>query len=163
MGRPKAKATPIRAARMKVIRESNNLSQARFGERIYFTQQQIWDMENGRRSVTDETCRTIHEAFPDYRLAWIRGDDDIATRDDAHALVMRWALQQDESLRSALFELLAAAYVDVDMHDIPATSVARLSKDGESLLLSDAKARELESELYDFISFKVYQLFNGYR
>ena len=87
MSRKKTEINPIRAERVKTIIErekklDKSFTQKTFAERIFQTQQNISRIINMDNALTEETAQDIIRAFPDYRIEWLLGYDDLMTHDD---------------------------------------------------------------------------------
>lgn len=84
MGRKKVEKNPVRRERLIQLMERENVSQRQLASMTGLQQQNISKMvaKDNYQNVTEETARAIHMAFPKYRLDWLLGIDDYATRDE---------------------------------------------------------------------------------
>lgn len=59
----KKSPNPILANHVRVLRKSNNMTQAQLAEKLHFTAKYIADMENARRSITPQTADLMANLF----------------------------------------------------------------------------------------------------
>ena len=79
MSRTKTEINPKRAENVKKLIEAEKITQTELADRIHMTQQNISRIVQMKQPLTEETARLIIEAFPDYRIEWFLGYDDIMT------------------------------------------------------------------------------------
>lgn len=159
MGRKKLEPTPIRAKRLQILRENEGVSQAAFALKIgYQDQRQISDMERGKRRVNDDTCKAVIRAYPEYRLGWLMGNDEIMTRSDAVSWVKHVAAVQDDALDRAITELLIAADIETELVEQDGITAAYLSKAGKRIRLTDEMIEEVKQEVYSYFDYLMYKL-----
>lgn len=160
MGRKKLEPTPIRAARLKILREREGKSQAEFAVMVgYQDQRQISDMEREKRRVSDDACKAIIHAFPEYRLGWLMGNDGIMTHTDAVNWVKKEVQKQEDALASALAELFIAK--DIELRTVTTDDgeqIAHLVKDGISVQLTNEMVDAFTSEISDFFDYLIFKL-----
>ena len=82
MSKKRTGINPIRADRVKIILERENVTQAKLAELIFQTQQNISRIMQKKQPLTEETAKAIVAAFPEYRIEWLMGYDDIMTHAD---------------------------------------------------------------------------------
>ena len=84
MSRKKTELNPIRAERLKILidrekERDKTFTQTKFAKQIYQTQQNVSKILNLHVALTEENARKIIECFPEYRIEWLLGYDDIMT------------------------------------------------------------------------------------
>lgn len=77
MGRKATEINPIRAERVKTIIKREGITQIKLAEMLFRTPQNISAIVNANIALTEETAKQIITLFPDYRLQWLLGYDDI--------------------------------------------------------------------------------------
>ena len=82
MSKKATEINPIRAERIKIIIDRENINQQKLAELIFQTQQNISRIIQKRQPLTEETAQAIIRAFPEYRIQWLLGYDDVMTVND---------------------------------------------------------------------------------
>ena len=82
MARPKLKINAKRCERLKQIIEETGIHQNQLCADTGISQQAISAMVNKKANVTDQTAELIIERFPQYSLAWLKGDTDYKNNAD---------------------------------------------------------------------------------
>jgi len=77
MGRLKTEINPIRAERVKIMIEREGLTQKELGLMINRSQQSISEIVHCKRALTESTAQEFIRVFPEYRIEWLMGYDDI--------------------------------------------------------------------------------------
>ena len=159
MGRKKLEPTPIRAARLKELREREGKSQAEFAVMVgYQDQRQISDMERGKRRVSDDACKAIIRAFPVYRLSWLMGNDEMMKHAEAVAWVESIVAKKADALDRAITELFIAANIELEVVERDGVEIAMLTKDGKQIQLTDSMVKELTGSISDYFDYLIYKL-----
>lgn len=78
--------------RIKNLRNSLNLTQTEFGNKIGFKQNTVGQMENGLRGITDRTILLICQTF-NVNEEWLRTGDGEMFKDDDDILISQLAKQ----------------------------------------------------------------------
>lgn len=159
MGRKKLEKTPIRAERLRILREREGKTQAEFAVLVgYQDQRQISDMERGIRRVNDDACKAIIRAFPEYRMSWLVGNDELMTRSDAVSWVKDIAAKQDDALRRAITDLFISADIELETVEENGTEVAYLTKDGIRVHFTDEMVESVTNEVASYFDYLLYKL-----
>lgn len=82
MSKKKTEINPVPADRFNTILSRENIKQTELSEKLHLTQQTISNIKRKKQNLTDQTARAIIELFPDYRIEWLLGYDDIMTHTD---------------------------------------------------------------------------------
>lgn len=82
MSRNKTEINPIRAERLKIIIERENMTQTAFSKSVNYSQQLISHIINKQVALTEGTAKDIISHYPEYRLQWLMGYDDFMTQKD---------------------------------------------------------------------------------
>ena len=99
MSKMKAEINPIRAERVKVLIQRENITQQEFATKIFQTQQNVSRIINLKTALTETTARDIVRAFPEYRLSWLLGIDDYMTESDCFdGLMQRLDREHDDNI-----------------------------------------------------------------
>lgn len=162
MTRAKKERTPKSAERLKLMRTVAGLSQAAFAIRTGIPQQAISRYERNERPLERKDAEKAIAAFPDYRLAWLLGEDDFVTQADRSRAVLLDA-RRDGALLDTGFRLLAeVADFSIEesiMGDEVEDVVAHI-KDGMLVSRGDLSARlsidqlnTIENQVLDFAEF----------
>ena len=77
MSRKPTEIQPIRAERLKELIKDLNMSQTDFSKSVNYSQQHISGIINQKTALTEETAQDIISVYPDYRIEWLLGYDDI--------------------------------------------------------------------------------------
>lgn len=97
--------------RIKEIRTSQGLSQAKFGEKLGLSQNYIWLIERGDRTPSNRTIYDICQKF-DVNAEWLKnGTGEMfreKTKKEAIAGIMADVLNDDTSYKARLINALAA-------------------------------------------------------
>lgn len=114
--------------RIIFLRESLNLTQAEFGEKMGLTRSGVSNIENGIREIQERHIKLILAAFPDVSEAWLRyGTGDMLRKRDGDVarLVERYQFgdmvqklltvyeQLDEVRQAAVLEYARRVIADV--------------------------------------------------
>lgn len=114
--------------RIIFLRESLNLTQAEFGEKMGLTRSGVSNIENGIREIQERHVKLILAAFPDVSEAWLRyGTGDMFRKRDGDVarLVERYQFgdmvkklmdvyeQLDEARQAAVLEYARRVIADV--------------------------------------------------
>ena len=81
MARPKVEINPICGKRLKQICREQGITQFQLSQMINLSQQGISAIVNGHASLTGEMANRVIEKFPQYRIEWLLGHDDIPTEE----------------------------------------------------------------------------------
>ena len=82
MSKKATEINPIRAERVKTIIDREDINQQKLAELIFQTQQNISRIIQKRQPLTEETAQAIIRAFPEYRIQWLLGYDDIMLKEE---------------------------------------------------------------------------------
>ena len=82
MGRPKVKINPKWGNNLKTLCAENGISQLTLAEKVSVSQQTISRIIQGRNSLTRDMAERIIDAFPEYRIQWLLGEDDCKTHSE---------------------------------------------------------------------------------
>lgn len=166
VSRKKTEIDPVRAERIKKICELEHISQSKLARLINMTQQNLSRIMTLRNGVTDLTINRIHEIYPKYRKAWIRGDDDFMTDADLFMNSIHVMNKEGELLRTALLAFVQLSDYQIEFNpiygngDIEKTlqnmkNHCTISKEGKSITFSLAELNAFENELFDYFEFRL--------
>ena len=82
MSKPKSEINPIPAERFKELIKREDIKKIELVEKINLSQQSISRILQKKQTLTDDTARAIIKQFPEYRLQWLLGYDDIMLHTD---------------------------------------------------------------------------------
>ena len=102
MSRQKTEINPVRAERVKILIDRENIKQTEFAKRIFQTQQNVSRIVQKKQPLTEETARQIVKAFPEYRIEWLLGDDDHMTATDQLRDVIHNKVDTAEALNQVI-------------------------------------------------------------
>ena len=140
MSRQKTEINPIRADRVKILLKREKVSQTQLAERIYQTQQNLSRIMQHRQPLTEATAQLIVKAFPEYRLAWLMGYDDVMTVSEFKGQCVK----QNDDVNAAVMTILDAAVREVCARED--MQIPTLDNIPEFLLLS-AQLRDFADSL----------------
>lgn len=82
MSKKASEINPVPAGNLKTLLEREKCQQGKLADLIHLSQQSISRIIQKKQSLTDQTARAIINVFPDYRIEWLLGYDDIMTHTD---------------------------------------------------------------------------------
>ena len=83
MARQKVEINPICGQRLKQICQEQGITQKQLHEKIHLSQQAISAIVKGKASLTGDIANKVIEVFPQYRIEWLLGYDDMPTEEYA--------------------------------------------------------------------------------
>lgn len=99
MPRIPVKINPKCGERLKVICDEQGIKQYRLGQLIQKSEKTVSSMVKGHSSVTRDTAEAVVAVFPQYRIEWLLGFDDIKTKQEA-SLIDELQQRYDDKARS---------------------------------------------------------------
>lgn len=85
MARQKVEINPICGQRLKQICQEQGITQRQLHEKIHLSQQGISAIVKGKASLTGDIANKVIEVFPQYRIEWLLGYDDMPTEEYAQS------------------------------------------------------------------------------
>lgn len=82
MSKKPSEINPEPAKRLKELLMLENVTQEKLSDLIHLSQQSISRIIQKKQSLTDQTARAVIKVFPNYRIEWLLGFDDIMTHTD---------------------------------------------------------------------------------
>ena len=163
MSRKKTEINPIRADRLKTLIDASGITQKQLADRIYQSQQNISRIIQKRQPLTEETARLIISAFPDFRIEWLLGYDDIMKKQDLIPTKYEKMRIEKDTLERSLFELIRLSDFSinlrsienlVDLHDF-LKKYCTITRDGKTITFSVEDLNRFENEICDYIEFRL--------
>lgn len=148
----------IRAERVKEVYRREGLTQTKFAEVVKIPQQAVSEMIRGKRTVTEESARRIHDCFPQYRLQWLMGYDEYMTTEDVWAQIgegMKRFSAQRQAFYQGVTLLASACGYAIDGNTV--------SHGGVSVTLSQAEREQLFNEIRDMAALRLSWLSKEWR
>ena len=166
MSRKKIEINPIRAERLKMLCKREKLRQIDLVEIVHMRQQNISKMMVLKTAVTDETIRLIHERFPQYRVQWLKGDDDYMTNADLFLSMVNSINENGKLLNNGFLSFAMLNGYQIDYAPVYGNNsiektiqnikkYCTISKDGKSLTLSLAELDDFQNEICDYVAFRL--------
>ncbi len=165
MGRPKVEIKGIRGKRLKQICEEQNITQQTLSSKVYISQQAISNMVTGQANVTEVTARKVIEYISkelhfDYRFEWLMGYDDYKTESDKQSAEFKkqyFHWKNINSLhRAGINSFALSCGFEVEESE---SGEWILKKDSQRVQLTMEQAINLESEISNFIEYRLNKLF----
>jgi len=166
MSRKKTEIKPIRAERLKIMIENENITQTKFAESIPMSQQSVSNIINCKTALTEETAREILKIYPRYRIEWLLGFDDSMTDADFLSDVVQNMENEASLLHRGLFSFAKLSGFQIDCPSLSGSHsideyfqrrkrICTISRDGKSVTFSDKELNDFENELCDYIEFRL--------
>lgn len=171
MARKPSQKNPKSRERLIQIIQEQGLTQADFASRAYTSSSTITQIKTGKIGLSRDTAEAIIQAFPDYRIEWLLGFDDIKTHTEYDAyeslslhlafenyekrqqIIRNRQLRRDKEKLKAVVALGKAAGYDIKYHDGDCISFYCLFPDAiEKDLTEHIKVFMDEQETMDFVS-----------
>lgn len=164
MSRKREEINPECGRRLKSLLARSGITQKQLAEKLSYTPQHISQIVQGNRRMPFELAqRIIQEVFPEYRVEWLMGRDDIKTEDDRISKYFD-AMEKKQDLILSVIELHGYIVKDVTkempvqtdaqgMEYRPAT-IAITSPRGSVRYLSHKDLQEIVSDIDDYIEYK---------
>ena len=165
MGRKHIQVNLKSGERLKLLRTEQGITQERLAEIIDFSVPHLSNVETGRKPISMDMVNAIRKAFPDYRDQWLLGEDDIKTFDDWKIFLDRGRERQKEVDEELLSAVICLAQSDeIQRKDDGGILIRGPFFGGTDLFvgaeLSKEQAKELISQIRDFISMRIRGLFH---
>lgn len=146
MSRQKTEINPIRAERLKILidrekSKNKDLTQAKFAKKIFQSQQNVSRIINLKNALTEETAKDIIKAYPEYRIEWLLGFDDIMLKEELQENYVR----RSDATNTAVIQILDSALREVCARE-GIKEIPTLDNIPELLLL-DAQIRDFADSL----------------
>ena len=163
MSRKKTEINPIRAERVKELIKRENITQIQLADRIYQSQQNISRIVQNRQPLTEETARLIVQAFPEYRIEWLLGYDEIMMKKDVIPTKYEKLRTEKDTLEKAVLSLIRLSDFDIklkslenaeDLHNF-LKKYCTITRDGKSITFSVEELNSFENEICDYIEFRL--------
>lgn len=166
MSKKKKEINPIRAERLKKLIEREGIRQIELARLINRTQQNISKVINLKAALTEDNAQFIISAFPEYRIEWLLGYDDVMLKTDYFAKTLKKAQGESEIMERALFGLAALSGFAINptnpASDRSVESILKaikggitFSRDGKNVSMSLTELNDFENELCDYVEMRL--------
>ena len=174
MSRKKKEINPIIAERLRKLRaerlrkliKREGISQIKLASLINRSQQNISKVINLKATLTEDNAQFIISAFPEYRIEWLLGYDDVMLKKDYFAKTLKKAQGESEIMEQALFGLAALSGFAINpTNPAPDRSVENIlqavkggitfSRDGKNASMSLTELNDFENELCDYVEMRL--------
>ena len=81
MPRPKLEINPICGKRLKQVCQEQGITQKQLSKKIHLSEQGISAIVQGNARLTGDMANRVIEVFPQYRVEWLLGYDDMPTEE----------------------------------------------------------------------------------
>ena len=102
MSKKPTEINPIPAENLKKLIEREKIKQQELADLLFMSQQSISRIIQKKQSLTDQTARAIIKAFPDYRIEWLLGYDDVMTHTDKLRTTINNRVDSAEALNQVI-------------------------------------------------------------
>lgn len=163
MSRKKTEMNPIRTERVKTLLNHAGITQKDLADRIFMTQQNISRIVQKKQPLTEETARLIIQSFPEYRIEWLLGYDDIMLKKDLIPTKYNKLRTEKDTLEKSILSLIRLSDFQIDLKSIENAEdlhnflkkYCTITRDGKSITFSVEDLNAFENEICDYIEFRL--------
>lgn len=175
MPKKKTEISDIRSDRTKKIfelekekRSPEKFTQEMFAKLAHMSQQNLSSIINKKMALTEETAKSIVNAFPasGYRIEWLLGFDNDMTEADKFKRVIQETQTEADLLYSGVLAFLKLSGFQIDVAPIGGNGSLEetfqnmkehctITRDGKSVTFSLSELNAFENELCDYIEFRL--------
>ena len=102
MSKKPSEINPVPATRLKELINREKIQQQELADYICMSQQSISRIIQKKQSLTDHTARAIIDVFPDYRIEWLLGYDDLVTHADENRMLVNNMIGTAEAIHQVI-------------------------------------------------------------
>jgi len=161
MGRKAITINPKSGERVKLLCERQGITQKELAEKINYSERSISNIVTGTKGLSPLLAQAIITEYPEYRLQWLLGEDDIMTHDEWFSSTKNSLAKEKQMMADMLSAIiLLATPLGPTIHRRPDGGI--MIKVGRNeLILTESQTNELVSQIRELINVRIRWLFHS--